>query len=76
MSDRLEARLISLLWGYDNTDAAKTAKRLMEAGVVFRSKCGCSCPCHADEDKPEWQGDCAGCCEPGMNCDCGRALKP
>jgi len=39
-----------------------------------RSKCGCSCKCHVDEDKPEWPGDCAGCCEPGMNCDCGRAL--
>jgi hypothetical protein len=37
-------------------------------------RCGCNCLCHADEGKPEWPGPCAGCCEPGMNCDCGRAL--
>ncbi len=36
--------------------------------------CGCNCVCHEDEVLPEWPGSCAACCEPGMNCDCGRAL--
>lgn len=38
------------------------------------SRCGCACNCHADENAPWWPGPCAGCCEPGMDCDCGRAL--
>lgn len=38
------------------------------------STCGCSCRCHDIEGTPAYPGPCAGCCEPGMNCDCGRAL--
>ena len=38
------------------------------------SRCGCRCVCHTDEAKASWPGPCAACCEPGMDCDCGRAL--
>lgn len=40
------------------------------------SKCGCTCKCHEDETAPWWTGPCAACCEPGMDCACGRALTP
>lgn len=41
--------------------------------------CGCDCNCHAEEltglaSGDPWPGPCAACCEPGMDCACGRAL--
>lgn len=37
--------------------------------------CGCRCPCHTDETEDWWPGPCAGCCEPGDECACGRKLE-
>lgn len=38
------------------------------------SICGCECNCHRQETEPDWPGPCAACCEPGDDCECGRAL--
>jgi hypothetical protein len=38
------------------------------------SQCGCLCGCHEEEDRSDWPGPCAACCEPGDRCDCGREL--
>jgi hypothetical protein len=38
------------------------------------ARCGCLCVCHEHEASEDWPGPCAGCCEPGMDCECGRYL--
>ena len=40
----------------------------------LRVPCGCKCNCHDEEADRFWPGPCAACCEPGMDCACGRAL--
>jgi len=37
--------------------------------------CGCSCKCHWWQHDRRWPGPCAVCCEPGDDCECGRALS-
>lgn len=38
------------------------------------NRCGCKCQCHDTEDKDDWPGPCAACCEPGDMCICGDEL--
>lgn len=52
---------------------AALASAQVEGPERVIGNCGCNCVCHADESLPEWPGSCAACCEPAMNCDCGRA---
>ena len=59
---------------YDELDPDWTETIDYLVAALSESKCGCNCICHTDEAKPDWPGPCAGCCEPGMDCECGRYL--